>query len=149
MKEFDPQSGIQQMLCSDLKPLLKRLWHIQGSDQTEWKCPNCHRVYLFHDYIDMVPRCKGDGTAFVPQSERETPPLNSSPERILYKPGDVIRMKDYPTKEGWRLWKVIAVNLGALRQESSYELKPLDRKENKPIEVPCVMLELHPGIERM
>lgn len=63
--------------------------------------------------------------------------------------GDTLRMKDYPTAGGFRLWKVISHNLGALHQESSYGLKPLDATENAPLNVPSVMLESMEGIERV
>lgn len=62
--------------------------------------------------------------------------------------GDILRMKNYPTAGGFRLWKVISHNLGATHQEDSYGLKPLDRTENHPLNVPCVMLEGMEGIER-
>lgn len=63
--------------------------------------------------------------------------------------GDTIRMPHYPTAGGFRVWKITGVHLGATRQESTYELIPLDASENKPINVPCIILETHPGIERM
>lgn len=63
--------------------------------------------------------------------------------------GDTLRMKNYSTAGGFRLWKVISHNLGALHQESSYGLKPLDQTENAPLNVPCVMLESMEGIERL
>ncbi len=63
--------------------------------------------------------------------------------------GDILRMKNYPTAGGFRLWKVISHNLGALHQEDSYGLKPLDRTENAPLNVPCVMLENTDFVERI
>ncbi len=58
-------------------------------------------------------------------------------------------MKNYPTAGGFRLWRVISHNLGGEHQESSYGLKPLDQTENRPLNVPCVMLESMTGIERV
>lgn len=66
-----------------------------------------------------------------------------------YTVGDVIRMKHYPTAGGFRVWKVIGVHIGGTRQEGTYALKPLDVTANEPINVPCLMLETHSGVERI
>jgi len=66
-----------------------------------------------------------------------------------FVPGDVVRMKHYPTTGGYRVWKVEAVLLGATYQESTYRMRPLDVAENDTIHVPCIMLDLHPCIERV
>ena len=63
--------------------------------------------------------------------------------------GDVIRMPNYPTCGGFRCWKVVGEHLGGEAQEGTYELVPLDVWDNKPVQVPCVMLETHPGLVRM
>jgi len=63
--------------------------------------------------------------------------------------GDVIRMKHYPTRGGFRCWKVIGCHLGGTNQESTYALKPLDVLDNHEIHVPCLMLENHTGVERV
>lgn len=63
-----------------------------------------------------------------------------------FQTGDVIRMNHYPTCGGFRCWKIIGVHLGATNQEGTYELIPLDVTGNKPVQVPCIMLETHPGI---
>lgn len=66
-----------------------------------------------------------------------------------YSVGDTLRIKHYPTAGGFRVWKVYSVNLGATRQEGTYELRPLDVSDNKPIQVPCLLLETHSGVERV
>lgn len=66
-----------------------------------------------------------------------------------FQVGDTLRMKNYPTAGGFRLWKVISHNLGGMHQEGSYGLKPLDQTENEPLNVPCVMLENMDFIERV
>lgn len=66
-----------------------------------------------------------------------------------FVPGDTIRMKHYATAGGYRVWKVDAVLLGGTYQEGTYRLKVLDLAENDTIFVPCIMLDLHPGIERV
>lgn len=63
--------------------------------------------------------------------------------------GDVIRMQHYPTCGGFRCWKIIGQYLGGVKQEGTYELFPLDVNGNEPIQVPCLMLETHPGIVRV
>ncbi len=62
--------------------------------------------------------------------------------------GDIIRIPNYDTCKGYRVWKVIGVYLGGLKQEGTYELFPLDVSENKTIQVPCIMLETHPLVKR-
>jgi hypothetical protein len=62
--------------------------------------------------------------------------------------GDTIRMPHYATAGGFRVWKVIGQYLGGTRQEGTYALQPLDVVDNQPIQVPCIILETHPGIER-
>lgn len=66
-----------------------------------------------------------------------------------YNVGDTLRMKHYPTAGGYRVWKVYGVHLGATRQEGTYHLIPVDVSDNEAIHVPCLMLETHPGIERV
>ncbi len=66
-----------------------------------------------------------------------------------FQVGDALRMNNYPTAGGFRVWKVTGQHLGATHQESTYALKPLDVSENEPIHVPCLMLETHPGVERV
>ena len=66
--------------------------------------------------------------------------------------GDVIRMPHYDLAGGphrKRVWKVVGQHLGGTNQEGTYALHPLDYTDNEPINVPCVMLETHPGIERV
>lgn len=63
--------------------------------------------------------------------------------------GDTIRLENYKTAGGFRVWKVVGVHLGATQQESTYALKPLDVSENETIHVPCLMLETHGGVERV
>ena len=70
-------------------------------------------------------------------------------EPTRFKPGDTIRMPHYETSGGFRVWKVVGVHLGGQDQEGTYELITLDALENEKIHVPCIMLELHPLIQRM
>lgn len=63
--------------------------------------------------------------------------------------GDTIRMPHYETTGGFRVWKIIACILGGTYQEGTYTLRPLDVLENHQIEVPCIMMETHPKIERV
>lgn len=69
-----------------------------------------------------------------------------------FKPGDVLRMLDYPTNpRHYRVWKVTAVLLGGLGQESVYQLTTLDREQNTKGEyllIPCVLLETCSQVER-
>ena len=71
-----------------------------------------------------------------------------SPSRI-YTVGDVIRMPNYKTKGGYRVWKIIGCYLGGENQEGSYELYPLDMNCGENIQVPCIILESHPNIVRV
>lgn len=70
-----------------------------------------------------------------------------------FKVGDVIRMPHYNTAGGsegrWRAWKITGCYLGATHQEGTYEMVPVDVKENEPIQVPCIILHTHPAIERV
>ncbi len=70
-------------------------------------------------------------------------------ENNFFTVGDIIRVPNYDTCKGYRVWKVVGVYLGGLKQEGTYELFPLDVSENKPIQVPCIILETHPGIKRV
>lgn len=69
----------------------------------------------------------------------------------MYTVGDTIRMPDYPTvgEGAYRVWKIVGCHLGATNQEGTYSLVPLDIRPNEQIQVPCVMLDKHPGIERV
>ena len=69
-------------------------------------------------------------------------------EKKLLTTGDTIRMPNYETAGGFRVWKIIGTHLGGLDQESTFELSVLDALENEKIQVPCVMLELHPLVEK-
>lgn len=62
---------------------------------------------------------------------------------------DTIRIPHYKTTGGFRVWKVHGVHLGGTYQEGTYRLVPLDVKDNETIHVPCIILETHPGIERV
>ena len=68
----------------------------------------------------------------------------------LFTIGDVVRLRHYDTTpEGrYRVWRVVGVYLGATEQESTYQLECLDVAENKPIQVPCLILESHPDVVR-
>ena len=70
-------------------------------------------------------------------------------ETQRYQVGDTLRMKHYPTATGFRVWKVVGQHLGGEGQEGTYALTPLDVSENEPIHVPCIMLEMHPNVERL
>jgi hypothetical protein len=48
---------------------LKHHGRIEGTNLTEWKCPACGGKYPFVNSIARVPICRGDGTAFVPNSQ--------------------------------------------------------------------------------
>ena len=66
----------------------------------------------------------------------------------MYSVGDVIRHENYETVGGgWRVWKVVGVYLGGAKQEGTYELLPLDLMENKPIQVPTVILDMSTSVE--
>ena len=60
---------------------------------------------------------------------------------------DVIRMPNYETAGGFRLWRVTGQHLGGTDQEGTYSLEPLDQLANETIHIPCVMLESHPLVE--
>lgn len=78
------------------------------------------------------------------------PDLSSDPENKIvqrFSVGDIVRIPHYKTAGGFRVWKVTARKLGATYQEGTYSLKPLDVNENASVEVPCIILETHPGIE--
>lgn len=71
-------------------------------------------------------------------------------EREQYQVGDVIRMRNTGNdSRGFQVWKVVGVALGALGQESNYQLRRLDASDNTPGGVPTLMLETHPGVERV
>lgn len=74
--------------------------------------------------------------------------LYKRPSRT-FKPGDVLRMPHYATVGGFRVWVVQGVHLGAEKQESTYQLKAIDMKDNAEIHIPCIILETHPEIERV
>lgn len=63
--------------------------------------------------------------------------------------GDVIRMPNYKTAGGFRCWKVVGQHLGGEKQEGTYELYPLDVLCNENVQVPCLILETHPGVVRV
>ena len=66
-----------------------------------------------------------------------------------FRIGDVIRIPHYPTCGGFRCWKVMAETLGGVKQEGTYNLQCIDVHENETIQVPCIILETHPGIQRI
>ena len=62
--------------------------------------------------------------------------------------GETIRIPHYATVPNrWRVYIVVAVVLGGLEQEGTYELRCCDILENECVRVPCVMLETHPLIQ--
>lgn len=66
--------------------------------------------------------------------------------------GDTLRMPNYDTAGGFRVWSVEGVHLGAEGIESVYRLKALDVKRNalaNDTYVPCIMLETHPEVEKV
>lgn len=69
--------------------------------------------------------------------------------KIQLNVGDTIRLEHYRGHGGFRVWKVVGVHLGAVGQEGTYALKPLDVSENETIHVPCLMLETHGAVERV
>lgn len=84
-------------------------------------------------------------------ADRHFMQLDGRPGR-RFDVGDCFRLPNqYPAGCGgrYRIWKVTGVHLGALNQESSYALKPLDRHEGERLQIPCRLLESHPGIERL
>lgn len=86
----------------------------------------------------------------LPMSEPKRPSQDTG-----IKVGDTIRMPHYNKDVGFcgfcgfRVWSVQAVNLGGEFQESTYALAPVDVHENELIQVPCIILETHPEIERI
>lgn len=69
----------------------------------------------------------------------------------FFQVGDIIRMPHYKTvgKYRWRVWKITAQYIGGLHQEGTYSMIPLDILENEPINIPCLILETHPEIEKV
>jgi hypothetical protein len=65
--------------------------------------------------------------------------------------GDVVRMPHYELagKERKRVWKITEESLGGNNQEGTYGMIPLDIADNEPIQVPCLILETHPEIEKV
>jgi len=77
---------------------------------------------------------------------------SSAPDKGGFRPGDILRMANFASRGGYRLWRVVEVALGGLNQESVYRLQALDKGEyadDHPIYVPCLILETCPGIERL
>lgn len=73
---------------------------------------------------------------------------NVPPKKMRITVGSTIRMKDYDTAGGYRLWHVVAHNLGGTNQEGSFKLVPMDKIEGtEDLNVPCVMIETDPRIE--
>jgi hypothetical protein len=68
-------------------------------------------------------------------------------ERTMLDVGAILRMPNHVC--GFRVWKVTAVELGAVGQESAYELRALDVTDNGTLRVPCIMLEAMTGLERL
>lgn len=69
---------------------------------------------------------------------------------MRYNVGDVIRMPHYYySTNRKRVWRVTGEHLGAIEQEGTYSLVPLDILENEPIHVPCIILETHPDVEKV
>jgi hypothetical protein len=67
-----------------------------------------------------------------------------------FSPGDVIRVPGYATAGGYRVWMVYGVHLGGEKQESTYELLPLDYHAGiHKCHVPCVLLEYDTRIEKV
>ena len=67
----------------------------------------------------------------------------------VFKVGDIIRMPNYKTSKGYRVWKIIGCYLGGEKQEGTYELYPLDINCGENVQVPCIILETHPNIVRI
>ena len=92
----------------------------------------------------------GSGTS--PSSED----INNMSDNPRYTVGDIVRLKANDMVRGFRVWKVNAVCLGGVGQESNYQLAPLDKTQGgddtvakRDCLVPCWLLETHPGIERV
>ena len=64
------------------------------------------------------------------------------------KVGTILRLR---TDKKFRVWRVVGVYIGALGQESAYELKTMDidENDNAPLIVPVAILETHNLIERI
>lgn len=75
--------------------------------------------------------------------------MTNRPNRDRFTVGDTIRMPHYETAGGFRVWQVQGVHLGGERQEGTYHLFALDIHGNEEIQVPCIILETHPEIERV
>lgn len=67
----------------------------------------------------------------------DTDPMNTQTKS--WKPDDIIRTRAY--SGGFRVWRVIAVCLGATNQESVIELETLDRERSTEGRM-CVPVEL-------
>lgn len=86
---------------------------------------------------------------------RTTQYINNMSDNPRYTVGDIVRLKANNMVRGFRVWKVNAVCLGGVGQESNYQLSPLDKTQGgddtatRDCLVPCWMLETHPGIERV
>lgn len=67
--------------------------------------------------------------------------------RILV--GSILRMPNWDSCGGWRLWMATAHRMGGLSQESLWELIPIDRIPGDPelCQVPDIILETHPAVE--
>jgi hypothetical protein len=58
------------------------------------------------------------------------------------KPGDIFRVPDYEIVGGYRVWVVVAVNLGATGQENYYSIRCLDKRDaDRSLSVPCILLD--------
>jgi len=68
---------------------------------------------------------------------------------MRYQTGDFFRCRNYSTTHGWRVWRVVGVYLGAIGQEGTYECIPIDVNENKPIQIPCILLENNPNVQKL
>lgn len=67
----------------------------------------------------------------------------------LFNVGDVIRLPNYTTCGGYRCWKIVGIHLGAVKQESTYELIPIDVDANQEIQVPCIILDMNLKISKV
>lgn len=72
---------------------------------------------------------------------------DSKAGKVAISTGSVIRIPQYDTAGGYRLYLVTATRLGATNEESVYEIYPLDVVDAKRMEVPCVLLDTHPGLQ--
>lgn len=72
---------------------------------------------------------------------------HDEPSTASLKTGDLIRLPNYETKGGYRLWKVLGVHPGALGHESTVELRPLDVEATADkMLVPTLILD-HSGFD--